>query len=170
MGYFDGLIEAGFGKTADGRTLFSPFGILGASYAVSEESARKIKLFLKNYMLLCLITLAVSITIFRLPGLFLIVVLMPVYVHKIKGLLSGEKRISQRPSLRDTTRNMARAMGLATCVLLLIANCLLFLASIFCLSYLQAIWVGILGVILSGLGIFHSSLLVKYSLERGGQS
>ena len=167
MGYFDGLLGASFRKTADGKTIFYPFGMSGSSYALSEDGDRKIRAFLKRYMLLSLIVLILAMLIFRSYGLFLLVVLLPVYMHKISGLLSTEERISKRPTIRDSASNMACTMGLSTCVLLLIVNCILFLASIVCLCYLQAIWVGILGVILFGLGVVHSSLLVKHSLGHG---
>ena len=165
MGYFDRLIGSAFSNSTDGKTVFYPYGILGSGYELSEKNNRKIRVFLKRYVVVSLIVLIISFLFFRAYGLFLLVALLPVYMHKISSLLSTQAKLSGRLTFRDSARNMARSMGLPTCILLLIGNCILLLGSMVCVAYSQNIWVGILGVVFFGVGVVHSSFLIKYGIR-----
>jgi hypothetical protein len=55
MGYFDALTASWFGTDASGRTLYFPWGVLGAGYITeNDEQAARLRRFLKWEMMIAL--------------------------------------------------------------------------------------------------------------------
>lgn len=163
MSYFAGLVEASFKKGENGKTIFYPYGALGSGYVLSEESESNVKSFVKRYLIICLPAAILSSIVLRIYAIPLLIIFLSLYVIKVRRLLLTEKQSSERMTLRDITKKMARSMGLSTCLLLLIMSIVLFLVSIVTIISFDSTWVGILGSIFFGTTGLQAVFLVKYA-------
>lgn len=167
MGYLDGLIAASFGPSVEGKAAFYPYGPLGPGYALSEHNERRVRVFLKVYLSVCLPIAILSVLVFKLYAFLLVLVLFPVYAININRLLKGAHRTTEKLSLASATQRMATAMGRPTCLTLLALNIAMVVASAAALLLVPGgRWIGLFGTLFFATSLLHTAYLVKYSRPR----
>lgn len=96
MGYFNGLVNASFKKGELGRTVFYPYGMLGYGYILSQDSERRIKSFLKRFAIICLPIAILVGTLFKLYGIVLLIIFIPIYSFRIRNLLATATKTEKK--------------------------------------------------------------------------
>lgn len=161
MGYFDGLVEASFKKGADGRTIFYPYGVLGKGYHLSGEGEEGMRVFVRGYLRICLPIAILSVSVLRLYALPLLIILLAPYTIGVRRLLPTDMQATEKLTFAEVNTNMAEAMGLVTCFLLLLGSVGFLFAAIVAFFHFEAQWIGIAGAILFGATGMQSILLVR---------
>lgn len=165
MGYFNGLTNAWFKKTADGKAIFYPRGKFGSGYILSEEAELKIKTFLKRYYMISLPIIILSVILFGIYAFALLLFVIPFYEIKIRRLLSNAEKTQEKMTFSEVTKNMAVSMGIPTSILMLTASLLITATSVFCIFLPKGRLIGILGTLFFGLSLIISIYLLKYSIK-----
>ena len=165
MGYFDGLREGWFKKREDGRYLFSPHGLFGSTYILSEETTRQTKEFLNRWFITLFIIVIISVAFFRAYAFALAPIFILVYEIKIRKLLKNVEKTKEKISLADASKNMAGAMGRTMCLCMLILSLIMTAASFYAIFDTERQLAGIFGVLFFGFGVWLSILWVKHSFS-----
>src|SRR6266581_3103170 len=98
MGYFDAIVGSSFKRTADGRTAFYPWGVLGAGYVLTDEKThRGIRALLRRYYVVSLPLIPAVGLLFGWSKAFLLLpLLIGFYVFAVRRHLRGLTRTGER--------------------------------------------------------------------------
>jgi len=167
MGYSDVLIDTIFKKTDDGKTIFYPYGISGSGYIVSQDSEKKIKIFLGKYFLITFILVFIAIWLSKIFAIISLFFALPFYYIRIKYLLSDAKKTEKKIKFIDITKKTVMAMGIPKIVQMLIGTLLLFTGSIFMIFSPKDRIIGITGAIFTGFCLLCTTfwfwIAIKYN-------
>jgi hypothetical protein len=113
MGYFDALVSGSFKTTADGRTVFFPFGALGRGYEVgSEHDYASLRWQVKAWIIGGIIWAVGALELLgNVPGLIAAAALLALYCTWTGYLTRGMRPSDQRLSLRESFTAQARAQN-----------------------------------------------------------
>jgi hypothetical protein len=65
MGFFDATSASLFRKSADGRTLFRPFGKRGGTYLVSDERAEELRAWQRRFFIVAFVAIVVLVQLWQ---------------------------------------------------------------------------------------------------------
>lgn len=166
MGYFDGLTKASFKELESGNAIFYPYGKFGSGYLIEENQKVTIEKFIKKYYIISLPITIISVVIFQFYALLLMLVEIPVYIVFIKQLFMNTKKTSEKMTYKERIYVMAKSMGLATNIILLLCSILMTSLSILCVTFPEGRVIGIIGILFFGFALIQFILMVKCVLGK----
>jgi hypothetical protein len=115
MGYFDALTSSAFKTTADGRTLFYPFGVLGRGYEVVSETDRaRLRWQTKAWVIFGLVIALAAVNLEFRAGLIVIAAWMVAYLVWTFYALRGTRQSDVKFPLLERIEAQARVIGPVT--------------------------------------------------------
>lgn len=120
MAYFDGLVNAAFKQTRDGRTAYYPWGVMGKGILVPDAVLEhKLRKLLKTFYISTLplvVFAAVSLDVWQT----MVAALVPALVFYIQSarLTRGLPRTNEALTLRESMAHSARGRGKTSLYLL----------------------------------------------------
>lgn len=153
MGYFDGLTDACFKNSNDGRQVFYPYGVLGNGYYMPDsETYQKTRGFVKNFYIITFpLVIILGATRLILPAIVISSVLMLYYFFKIKKIATNLEKCDIKLTMKESYINSARSHNIVTLWLLLIFSIFFVISgSLMVMLDTKAFWPGLLGIIFFG--------------------
>ncbi len=174
MGYFRGVNQSGFFEREDGFVEFYPFGVFARGYLLRPEQAERARKKVARWNAVALpatILLAVVASSLRQPWLYAALVVaglasIPVWMWMARGLVGDAPRTERKMRLKDNARNMAEQQGMVTTAALFLLGLLLTAGSAFVAVATTGRWVGLLGVVFFGFGLWLFGYQLAHLLGR----
>jgi hypothetical protein len=134
MGYFDGLFSSKFRTTADGQTLFYPFGPIGRAYKVGSAERVRLLWQIKAWFVFG-IGIGIAAFHFEYPiGVILMAAWCVGYLGWTLYVPRNMQPSDKQPSLRERVAARARAYGPAALWMVEIIAILFVVGGLFILS------------------------------------
>jgi len=167
MGYFDGLAEAIFKKTSDGRSIFYPWGILGKGYIVPDAMTKQKLINFTKRQYIVLLPFVIGVGVF--VGWIWACVLLPVYflwyLFAISKMTEGLQVTNTKLKISQSLRNSAMFHNIILVWFMFVFSILFVLGSIAILSGLvtssDGYLVGLLGFLFFGLCSIAFGYMIK---------
>ena len=167
MGYIDGLINSGFKKIENGKSLFYPYGKFGYGYIVDSNTEIGIKQFLKHYYMFSFPIIVIFAILFKSFVFISLFIFIPIYLIRIKQILSISKKSEEKIKYKDVTRNMATSINMPTAFVIFLGSLVMLCVTIFNIVFLRhKELMDIAGVAFFGMCFLQSFFLVKYSKKK----
>lgn len=132
MGYFDGLVDAGFKKDEAGNTVFYPWGVLGKGKIIPNDEAKKVlRDYLMRYMKISFVMIIfgviVGINFTRMPILLVSLlaataILLLWHLNNIKRITAGFEQSTAKLKMAEAYTNSAKSHNKVTLWLLLLVS------------------------------------------------
>lgn len=166
IAYFDGLVNASFKQTRDGRTAYYPWGVLGKGILVPDAAfEHKLRKLLKNFYI-CMLPLVVCAVVFLNLWQTTVAVALPTLVFYIQSarMTRGLPRTDEAMTMRESMANSALGHGKVPLYLLSVVSGVFVLLGLLSMGFAkdtQGFLVGLGCVVLFGACLFVFLKMLK---------